>query len=90
MRSKRNSFIAVWLLLIAFLFVMPVSLNAGEADALQQQKVYVVMSNTAHVYHSSRDCRGLRNATHTIKEVTLKKAKEMGRQPCKICYGDTN
>lgn len=76
------------LFVFALLFLAPsLSLNAGESQALAQNKVYVVMSNTAHVYHSNRDCKGLQNATHKIKQVTVEEAKKMGRRPCKICYG---
>ena len=76
------------LLVFAILLLAPaISLNAGEGQALEQNKVYVVMSTTAHVYHSSKDCKGLQNATHKIKQVTVEEAKKMGRRPCKICYG---
>ena len=78
--------VAVRIVLALFLLLAPFfSLNAGEAAALEQQKVYVVMSTTAEVYHIDRSCRGLRKATHKIKEVTIEKARKMGRRPCKIC-----
>lgn len=87
MKNKSKSII-LHLLLFAFLFLAPaVSLNAGEEEAIAQEKVYVVMSNTAQVYHSNKNCSGLKSATHTIKEVSIEEAKKMGRRPCKICYG---
>lgn len=74
------------LLVFAVLLLIPtVSLNAGEGQAIEQKKVYVVMSESAYAYHFDRKCKGLKNATHTIKEVSEEKAKEMGRKPCKIC-----
>ena len=89
MKQAQSSTFVRRLLLAAFLLIVPaMSLNAGEAVALQQQKVYVVMSNTAYAYHSNRNCKGLKKATHTIKEITLEEAREMGRKPCKICYGN--
>lgn len=87
-KTKQSSVVLRLLVFAALLLTTTVSLNAGEAEAIEQQKVYVVMSNMAHAYHSNKDCKGLRNATHTIKQVTVQEAKEMGRQPCKICYGN--
>ena len=40
---------------------------------------------TGKVYHSTRDCRGLSNATHKIKAVSLSEAKKT-RRACKVCY----
>ena len=45
--------------------------------------VYICV--TGKVYHSTRDCRGLSNATHKIKAVSLSEAKKT-RRACKICY----
>ena len=45
--------------------------------------VYIVA--TGKVYHSTKDCRGLKNAKHRIQAVSLKEAQKT-RRPCKICY----
>lgn len=45
--------------------------------------VYICV--TGKVYHSTRYCRGLRNATHKIKAVSLSEAKKT-RRACKVCY----
>lgn len=45
--------------------------------------VYICV--TGKVYHSTRDCRGLSNATHKIKAVSLSEAKKT-RMACKVCY----
>lgn len=45
--------------------------------------VYIV--ETGKVYHSTKSCRGLANATHKIKGVPLEEAQKT-RRPCKICY----
>lgn len=45
--------------------------------------VYICI--TGKVYHAYRDCRGLNNATHTIKAVSLSEAQKT-RRACKICY----
>ena len=53
---------------------------AGEAT------VYICVSGSSKRYHCDRDCRGLNNCEHTIRKVTVSKAKSMGRTPCKVCY----
>lgn len=45
--------------------------------------VYICV--TGKVYHSNKDCRGLKNSTHEIKAVPLSEAQKT-RKPCKICY----
>ena len=45
--------------------------------------VYICV--TGKVYHATKDCRGLANATHKIKAIPLSEAKKT-RKPCKICY----
>ena len=45
--------------------------------------VYICV--TGKLYHSTRDCRGLSNATHKIKAVSLSEAKKT-RRACKVCY----
>ena len=45
--------------------------------------VYICV--TGKVYHSTRDCRGLSNATHKIKAVSLSEVKKT-RRACKVCY----
>ena len=55
-------------------------------DANEQTKAIVVLSSNAYAYHKTRNCTAVKKATHTVKEVTLEKAIEMGRKPCKICY----
>lgn len=45
--------------------------------------VYICV--TGKVYHSTRDCRELSNATHKIKAVSLSEAKKT-RRACKVCY----
>lgn len=48
--------------------------------------VYICNSETAHVYHSIKDCRGLSHCTHTIIKVTLYDAvHKYDRRACKLC-----
>lgn len=50
---------------------------------LSEQLVYICV--TGKVYHSTMDCRGLSNATHKIKAVSLSEGQKT-RRTCKICY----
>lgn len=45
--------------------------------------VYICV--TGKVYHSTKECRGLSNATHKIEAVSLSEAQKT-RRACKICY----
>jgi hypothetical protein len=49
--------------------------------------VYICDSETATVYHKTKDCEGLQKCTHEIKLVTRSEAKNTyNRRACKICY----
>ena len=68
-------FILIFVLMIAMFSLQ--SLNS--ADTI----VYICV--TGKVYHSTKDCRGLANAKHKIKAISLSEAQKT-RRPCKICY----
>lgn len=57
------------------------------AIASEAQKVYICTGASSKRYHKTRNCNGLRNCGGQIKEVTLEHAREIGRTPCKVCYG---
>jgi len=63
--------------LLSILFVLLVSCN--------RDKVYVCVSPTAHAYHQSRFCKGLRRCTHDIESETKEEAESQGRTPCHFC-----
>lgn len=48
--------------------------------------VYICTGPKAETYHKRKDCRGFNRCSGGIRAVSLSKAKEMGRRPCKICY----
>lgn len=48
--------------------------------------VYVCTGPTASTYHKSNRCSGLNRCSGEIVPVSLSKAKQMGRRPCKKCY----
>lgn len=48
--------------------------------------VYVCTGPTASTYHKTNRCSGLNRCSGDIIPVSLSKAKQMGRRPCKKCY----
>tara|TARA_R110002051_G_scaffold104634_1_gene177435 strand:- start:1802 stop:2014 length:213 start_codon:yes stop_codon:yes gene_type:complete len=44
--------------------------------------VYICKGKSSKKYHYKKDCRGLSNCSTKTYEVTLTKAKEMGRTLC--------
>lgn len=74
---------------VAFLFfiiglVPQIYTNGAPIDgSSSEQLVYICV--TGKVYHSTKECRGLSNATHKIKAVSLSEAQKT-RRACKICY----
>lgn len=73
-------------LLLIFLIIGSVPqiyTNGATGKNLSEQLVYICV--TGKVYHSTKECRGLSNATHKIKAVSLSEAQKT-RRACKICY----
>ena len=48
--------------------------------------VYVCTGPTASTYHKSNRCSGLNRCSGDVIPVSLSKAKQMGRRPCRKCY----
>jgi hypothetical protein len=46
--------------------------------------VYYCDSPTGKKYHQSKQCRGLKKCTHTVKTISLKEAEKMGLTQCQI------
>lgn len=72
------------LLTIFFLAIFCTSQVFSQSDS----KVLICISKTATAYHDHY-CTGLNKCTHSIGEVTIKEAKELGRTPCGFCYKNT-
>ena len=69
------------ILLAALLYLTPNVLNSGN------NTVYISKGSSAYAYHTKKTCRTLKrcNEEGHVVAVTLAKAKEMGRSPCKVC-----
>lgn len=75
-------FVALLLFILGFVPHIYTNGIASDSPALGQL-VYICV--TGKVYHSTKECRGLSNATHTIKAVSLNEIQKT-RRTCKICY----
>lgn len=51
-----------------------------------EAKVWVCTGGSSKRYHAHSDCRGLRNCGGELLEVSLRKAQQNGRTPCRICF----
>lgn len=47
--------------------------------------VLICNSNTSNAYHSGY-CMGLNKCTHSVSQIRLSEAKELGRTACNYCY----
>lgn len=64
---------------VLFLFLI----NTSFTDYINVRgNVYVCMGKSSKRYHYNQKCRGLTNCSTKIHEITLSKAKEMGRTLC--------
>jgi hypothetical protein len=54
------------------------------------ENVYICTGKYSKRYHSTPLCSGLNNCRSDIIEVSKRKAKNLGRTPCKICYSKLN
>ena len=70
-------------ILLAALLYMTYNVSSNTSE-----NVYISKGNSAYAYHKKKSCRALKrcNEEGHVISVTLTKAKEMGRRPCKICY----
>ena len=57
----------------------------GATSSVCSSETLVYICETGKVYHSTKSCRGLSNATHKIESIPLSEAKKT-RRACKICY----
>jgi hypothetical protein len=50
--------------------------------------VYISTGSSAYAYHAKKTCSALKRCLEEghVKAISLEKAKNMGRKPCKKCY----
>ncbi|WP_228236842.1 hypothetical protein [Allomuricauda sp. M10] len=58
------------------------ALMSFDVSVNSDTNVYICMGKGSKKYHYRKNCRGLSNCSTKINEVTLAKAKEMGRTLC--------
>lgn len=71
------------LLLIASSVLVLSSFTLGLNEGVS--KVYICTGGKSQCYHYTPKCSGLSRCSGEIKEITLEKAQEIGRRPCKMC-----
>jgi hypothetical protein len=74
-------FVALLLFILGLVPHIYTNGTTSDSPALGQ---LVYICGTGKVYHSTKECRGLSNATHTIKAVSLNEVQKK-RRDCKIC-----
>ncbi|MBP5346307.1 MAG: hypothetical protein J6Y99_08840 [Bacteroidales bacterium] len=74
-----KQFFKLLLVVVALLFWQP----RDSQIAVSETMVYIV--STGKVYHATKTCKGLSNATHPIQAIPLSQAQKI-RRACKICY----
>lgn len=62
-------------------------LIAGMTAQSDTVSVYICTGSSSVCYHRTPDCKGLDKCGGKIKAITLEEAQNLGRRPCKICYG---
>lgn len=72
--------------LFAVALLFPFAFTEGGEWQQASGNVYICTGGSSKKYHSTPDCRGLNNCQGSIRQISLQKAKEMGRTACKICY----
>lgn len=57
----------------------------GNSTASSGSKVWICTGSSSKTYHLYKDCSGLGNCKARKVSVTVEKAREMKRRPCKRC-----
>ena len=71
---------------VALLFPFAMTAEGGDAPGETNSMVYICTGGSSKRYHSHPDCTGLNNCQGSIRQISLQKAREMGRTPCQRCY----
>lgn len=73
------------LIILAMMAMMPAGITTVH-NSQAEQMVYICTGGSSKKYHATKQCHGLNSCGGEIKQITLKKAIDMGRTACKICY----
>lgn len=60
--------------------------GVGSFKAEDGTGIYICTGPQSECYHRRRYCRGLKNCSSEVVEVTLDKARRIGRRPCGHCF----
>jgi Na+-transporting NADH:ubiquinone oxidoreductase subunit NqrB len=73
------------LIILAMMAMMPAGITTIH-NSQAEQMVYICTGGSSKKYHANKNCRGLKNCSGQIRQISVKKAIDMGRTACKICY----
>ncbi len=75
-------------LLLPALFVATMSSASSEKVIVTNASgdVYVCTGPYAKKYHKVKTCKGLKNCSGEIKQISKEKAEADGKTACKLCY----
>ena len=68
------------------IFALTTLLSSNAVNIEGDGSVYICTGPKAKAYHRTDRCSGLNRCSGDIVSVSLEKAKQMGRTPCKKCY----
>lgn len=73
------------LLTASLALLFPLLGNSTASTASSGSKVWICTGSSSKTYHLYKDCSGLDNCKARKVSVTVEKAREMKRRPCKKC-----
>lgn len=71
---------------ILFATAPQVQKTEQKKEVKKEQIVYVCKGKGAKKYHSTSRCKGLSNCKSGVAPVSIGKATNEGKTPCKICH----
>lgn len=59
--------------------------NTESCSSSDSGKVYICTGQYSHAYHIDRYCKGLQRCSRSIEKISIEKAEELHRHPCRFC-----
>lgn len=82
----RNLLLSIFLVIIfSLIYYSCEKTNIKEENIDPDEIVYICTGRLSKAYHITEDCRGLKNCSKDIEEVTKSEAENMSRHLCGFC-----
>lgn len=82
---KRLTFITAVLLPLCLLTACTNTNANTNTEKKDSGKVYICTGPQSHAYHIDRYCKGLQRCSRSIEKISIEKAEELHRHPCRFC-----